>query len=106
MKPKSNNKTKTILAIILVIIIILCGIYVEWLNNNNSNNIYENIKIDTSKLNIFYFNVGQADSTLIMHKDKTMLIDAGNDSDGEEILKFIKAKGINQIDYLVGTHIH
>lgn len=106
MNQKRNNKTKTILGIILVIIIILCAIYVEWLNNDNSNNIYENIKIDTSKLNIFYFNVGQADSTLIMYKDKTIMIDAGNDSDGEEILKFIKAKGINQIDYLIGTHIH
>lgn len=41
-----------------------------------------------------------------MHKDKTILIDVGNDLDGEKILEFIEAKGIKKIDYIIGTHIH
>lgn len=41
-----------------------------------------------------------------MYNGKTILIDAGNISDGKEILKFLNAKGIQQIDYLIGTHIH
>ena len=65
-----------------------------------------NINIDTSKLNIIYFNVGKADSSLILYKDKVILIDVGNESDGEKIVEFLKAKGIIQIDYLIGTHIH
>ncbi len=43
---------------------------------------------------------------LVMYEGKTILIDAGNISDGKEILKFLNAKGIQQIDYLIGTHIH
>ena len=50
--------------------------------------------------------MGQADSILITYENKTMLIDAGNDSDGEEILKFLGANGISEINYLIGTHIH
>ena len=102
---KKDTKQKAILGIVLLIIIILCAVYVQF-NGTNTNNKYNDISINSEKLNIFYFNVGQADSTLIMHKDKTILIDAGNDSDGEKILEFIEAKGIEQIDYLVGTHIH
>lgn len=105
MKQKNNNKSKIILGIILLIIVIVCAIYVEILNKN-TDNIYSQINIDNSKLNIFFFNVGQADSSLIMYNGKTILIDVGNISDGKEILKFLNAKGIQQIDYLIGTHIH
>lgn len=105
MKQKNNNKSKIILGIILLIIVIVCAIYVEILNKN-TDNIYSQINIDNSKLNIFFFNVGQADSLLVMYEGKTILIDAGNISDGKEILKFLNAKGIQQIDYLIGTHIH
>ncbi len=105
MKKQNTDKSKLILGIILLVIIIICAIFTS--NNNlNKNNLYSNINIDNSKLNIFYFNVGQADSSLVMYNGKTILIDAGNTSDEEELLKFIKAKGIQQIDYLIGTHIH
>ena len=48
--------------------------------------------------------MGQADSSLIMAYDKTMLIDAGNNEDGKNIAKYIHELGINKIDYVVGTH--
>ena len=69
-------------------------------------NVSENIIINKDKLNILYFDVGQADSTLIVYKDKTMLIDAGNSRDGELIVNGIKALGISRLDYVIGTHVH
>jgi competence protein ComEC len=108
MEHKSNNNLKILVGVILIIAIIICAIYAEKVNkiNENTENIYNNINIDKSKLNIFYFNVGQADSTLITYEDKSILIDAGNDSDGERIVDFLQTKGITKIDYLIGTHIH
>lgn len=105
---KRDSKQKIILGIILIVVIILCALYAQLSNSKDKeiNNIYSSINIDTSKLNMFFFNVGQADSSLILYKDKVILIDAGNDSDGEKIVEFLKAKGINKIDYLIGTHIH
>ena len=35
-----------------------------------------------------------------------MLIDAGNNEDGEQVVNFIKNKGIKKLDYVVGTHPH
>ena len=105
MEQQNTNKSKLILGILLFILIIISAIFTSN-NNRNVNNLYSNINIDNSKLNIFYFNVGQADSSLIMYEGKTILIDAGNGSDGEEILNLINAKGIDKIDYLIGTHIH
>lgn len=102
---KKDTKQKAILGIVLLIVIILCAVYVQ-LNNTNTANKYNDININSEQLNIFFFNVGQADSSLIMYNGKTILIDVGNISDGKEILKFLNAKGIQQIDYLIGTHIH
>lgn len=69
-------------------------------------NVSENIIIDNEKLNILFFNVGQADSQLIINNGKTMLIDAGNQKDGELIVNAIKALNIEKLDYVIGTHIH
>lgn len=102
-----KNKLKNIvIALILIfIIVILSTIY----TNNNSTNSeidykYTNINIDSDQLNIFYFNVGQADCTLITINNKNMLIDAGQDSDGEYIVKFLEEKNIKKLDYFIITH--
>lgn len=59
------------------------------------------------KLTAYFFDVGQADCSLIELPDgKTMVIDAGNNSDGLLIADFLKEKGIETIDYLVLTHPH
>lgn len=109
MEQKNNSKYKIVLGIILTIIIIVCAIYVDFSNSNNNfeekqNNLYSNLNIDKSKLNIFYLDVGQADSTLIIMGEDVMLIDAGNKSDGDNIVQFLKAQCIEEIDYLIETH--
>jgi len=64
--------------------------------------------INTNKnLSVHFIDVGQADSILVMLPSKeNMLIDAGNNDDGEEVVKYLKSQNIKKIDYLVGTHPH
>lgn len=57
-------------------------------------------------LQIHFFDVGQADSILLISDGKTMLIDAGNNEDGNLIVSNIKNLGITKLDYVVGTHPH
>ena len=64
----------------------------------------EEVNLDNNKLNIIFFYVGQADCTLIKLNDDVMLIDAGNNADGKNVVSFLQAKNITHIDYLVGTH--
>lgn len=63
--------------------------------------------LDNSNLEIYFFDVGQADSILIKNNNDTMLIDAGNNSDGDNLVNYLKNDiGINDIDIVVGTHPH
>ena len=102
-----KNKLKNIvIALILIFIIVILSIIYT---NNNSTNLeidykYTNINIDSNQLNIFYFNVGQADCTLITINNKNMLIDSGQDSDGEYIVEFLEEKNIKKLDYFIITH--
>jgi competence protein ComEC len=61
---------------------------------------------EEENLQIFFFDVGQAESTLIVSSGKTMLIDAGSRTDGARLSAYIKKLGIEKIDYLIGTHAH
>jgi len=66
----------------------------------------EKIEENDNNLRVYYFDVGQADSILAVNNQKTMLIDAGNNDDGELIVNNLKKLGISRIDYLIGTHPH
>lgn len=64
------------------------------------------INVNEDTLRVYYFDVGQADSILIVNNGESMLIDAGNNSDGNLVVNNIKKIGINKLNYVVGTHSH
>lgn len=61
---------------------------------------------ESTNLNIYFLDVGQADSILIESNNKYTLVDAGNNSDGSKLVKFFKDMGIPSFDYVVATHAH
>lgn len=75
-------------------------------NTQIVSSVSEKIIVQEDKLNVLFFKVGQADCELIIANGQTMLIDAGNRSDGEQIVNALKGLGISKLDYVIGTHIH
>lgn len=63
---------------------------------------------DSAKpLIVSFIDVGQADSIFIeLPNNQTMLIDAGNNADGDDVVEYVEGLGYDTIDYLVGTHPH
>ena len=55
---------------------------------------------------VYFIDVGQADSALIVCDGKTMLIDGGNVSDSSRIYSFLERRGISKLDYIIATHAH
>lgn len=132
MAKKKNNKKliNSIISTIIVIIIVLISQNQEiqnYISNITSNSISENGISSTiqesengtktivigsgdvnneNNLHVYYIDVGQADSILILNKNQSALIDAGNNDDGQDVVNFIKSKGITQLDYVIGTHPH
>ena len=99
-KRKNNNKFITFIFIIAVI----CYIFSLYSNQKET---YSNKNVVSSNLQVYFIDVGQADSILITNQDHYMLIDAGNNEDGPKLVKYFKDElGISKFDYVVGTHPH
>lgn len=105
-KNKKNFKqTIYIIIMILVMIVLLYGLARNTTNIDIGELPTEEI-INSEELQIYFFNVGQADCILVRNDGKNMLIDAGDNEDGPLLAEYIKQLGISRIDYLIGTHMH
>lgn len=64
--------------------------------------------VDTSQpnalLEVHFIDVGQGDATLIKCGEETMLIDAGDNSKGTALQKYLKQQGVDSLDYVIATH--
>ena len=114
---KMNNKIISgIVATAVLIVLAFFGVNTEIQSSENNqenieevheDNTNEDIQdVEYSKLEVYFIDVGQADSILIVNGNKTMLIDAGNNEDGDDVVNFIKNKGIEKLNYVIGTHPH
>ena len=104
-----KNIDKLLTKIIIMLIVILTVTFIEnELAKNSHANINNDVKevIDGS-LELYFFDVGEADSILIKENEFSMLIDAGNNDDGNNLVNYLKNDiGIDKIDIVVGTHPH
>ena len=63
------------------------------------------VKGSSSLLKVHFLDVGQGDSILIQSPNgKNMLIDGGGRSSGNDVVSFLKSKGVTKLDYVVATH--
>lgn len=61
---------------------------------------------EPGQLTVHYIDVGQADCELLLSEGSAMLIDAGNNADGDMVVDYLKSQGVTRLDYVVGTHPH
>ena len=57
-------------------------------------------------LQVHFIDVGQGDSALIEADGQAMLIDAGENDQGEKVCQYISSQGYDSLSYVVGTHPH
>jgi competence protein ComEC len=60
----------------------------------------------TGELRAYFLDVGQGDSSVILFKDKVILIDAGEVDKGDQVVSDLEKLGVTRIDLLVATHPH
>ncbi len=104
MSKRKKKNNQHLLTSLLILIAILSGIYIE--KANTSFGLSENTNKTSSNLEVSFLDVGQADSILIQNKEEFMLIDAGNNNDGDLLVDYFHSLGIEEFQYVVGTHPH
>ena len=102
MKKKKNNN---IIAIITVLALFFYGLYYGGTQDSYGLDT-NNISNTGGELKVTFVDVGQADCILIQEENKNMLIDAGNNEDGNKLVKYFNSLNIHDFEYIVGTHPH
>lgn len=59
---------------------------------------------EKSRMEMVIFKIGKADAILLISEDRTLLIDTGEDEDGEEVLEYLRANDINKLDVMILSH--
>ena len=104
-----KNK-KIISSIVLIISILIFGVVgvlynsIDVDSNTTNSAIENNFKKEDDILKVYYFNVGNADCTLLIFNNNTMLIDGANEADSSALIKYMKELGITKLDYVIATH--
>ena len=76
-------------------------------NQNNNQNQNDYINTNNNLLKVHYLDVGQGDSIFIeLPNNETILIDAAESYQSENIINYLKNLNYQKIDYVIGTHPH
>lgn len=59
---------------------------------------------ETKEFKVYFIDVGQGDSSLIICDGHSMLIDGGPSSQAGTVTEFLLSRGITHLDYIVATH--
>jgi len=95
--------TAWLLAVVLLIMPLIAGCQ----QSNSGQQASAAAQVTESELRVHFIDVGQADSILVQLPDgQNMLVDAGNNDDGQTIVDYIKKQGVKRLDYVVATHPH
>lgn len=79
---------------------------IQTIKSNNSGNETQEVVVSDKDVRVYFIDVGQADSILINSDDEYMVIDGGNNNDGNLVVSYLKSLGVNKIKYIIGTHPH
>lgn len=90
--------------IIILLVTLAIGVYYIYVSQNSYS--IKNASNEITGIKVRFIDVGQADSILIETNNQKMLIDAGNTEDGEKLVSYFKGLGINEFNYVIGTHAH
>lgn len=110
---KNKIPKKTILIFIIIVCVFMSlGVFLngssisKYLTSNTLKNLLiKNPSADNGMLKVYFMNVGEGDSALVLFPNgENLLIDAGHKSDGKNISGFLKRNGVKKLNYVLATH--
>lgn len=107
---KFSNKFLSLTALISALLLSSCSAKANtnqaYLPEAENDTIYTTVGLN-DELRVSFIDVGQGDSEFIeLPNGETMLIDAGTNETGKNVVDYIKSLGYTSINYVVGTHPH
>lgn len=103
-RKKRNSGKKSLGAVLAVVLVVV----INMLWNGSFSQLMEEKNYERTgneeELEVHFIDVGQGDATLILQGEHAMLIDAGENNYGWEVVDYLDYLGVESLDYAIGTH--
>lgn len=103
MKQIMKMSAITVLSAFLITGLSGCEELDSFLNEYKSGNVSVD---DGTGLDVYFLDVGQADSAYITCGGEAMMIDGGNKADSDYVVSFLKSHNTDELKYVFATHVH
>lgn len=97
---KGSKNLKAIISTVFVIIALVSGFFIAHNKNNEPDPVVD------GKMYVDFIDVGQGDCTLLRTSESVILVDAGEAGEAENVISYLKEKGVTKIDCCIATHPH
>ena len=111
---KKNDSNILYIALVVVLAVVgfifgydsdFYGDFRTFINDSFGKEIKE-VESLTDDVKVYFLDVGEADAILIDSNGKYVLIDSGNNEDGNNLVSYMKEVGVEKLEYVIGTHAH
>ncbi len=66
----------------------------------------EDVGYVDGEISVHFIDIGQGNAILIQSNGKNVLVDAGDNDKGRTVVNYLRAQGVDKLDYAIATHPH
>ncbi|MCL2013358.1 MAG: MBL fold metallo-hydrolase [Oscillospiraceae bacterium] len=88
-----------------IALVLLLG-FALYIFASRENNIFNPFSGYDTEVTAHFIDVGQGDSTLLIAKDRNILVDGGERNRGGDVAEYLQKHGVKSLDLVVVTHYH
>jgi len=104
MHPPHTRSAPALPVLLILFLVVTCAAVAGCTTGTGHGSTFDqNI---TGDLRAYFLDVGQGDASIILFKDKVIVIDSGEVDQGEKVVAALQELGVKKIDLLVATHPH
>lgn len=105
-KKMTKRETRAVIKLITAILVLAAGAFSAGTLRERTPKTLSGEHIEAPGLAVRFLDVGQADSILITCGGESILVDAGNEGDGEYLVQALYDYGVDSLEAVIFTHPH